>query len=426
MAGSKWWLVLLLIFSAVVITTQSAEAKRKAKEEAPVASKTGRFDPKEAGLSSAKNQELMSLALEQMNTDQFDAALATLTELEAQKKVNAYEQAKSKQFRAQIAADNDNYDQAIGYLEEVIASDALTNNEHFQSMLILSQLYAQNDDFEKSIEWFDRWTLDAETVSGNYWVLQAQNYYNMDSYERAVEYIDRAFATPDTPEAAWGQIKAGSLYELERYEDAATFAREQKLANVDNPDLRYQFMNLEVSARLEEEKYDLALGVLEDAKAQGWFDRPLQWTQLYQLYLEDEKYDQAAATITEGIAVGALPADGPTYMFLADAYAIQEKSAEAIDAYKKASELSPDNGNADQQRGNMLLDMERPEQAKAALKMALDKGNLKTEGNAWYLLCIAENDLDRVSAAIAACRKATGFPESERNAQNTLRLLGAR
>ena len=95
-------------------------------------------------------------------------------------------------------------------------------------------------------------------------------------------------------------------------------------------------------------------------------------------------------------------------------------------ATTKATELDPSNGQAEMQKGQTLLDMERPEQAKAALKSAIDKGGLKLEGNAWYLLCIAENDLDRVSAAIAACRKATEFPESKSNAQNTLRLMGVR
>ncbi|MCB1605453.1 MAG: tetratricopeptide repeat protein [Xanthomonadales bacterium] len=425
MAGSKWWLVLLMLLSVGLMASQPVEAKRKEKEE-PAASKTGRVDPKGAGLSSQKNQELMALVVEQIDNEEFDAALATLVELEAQKKVNDYERAKANQFRAQIASDRDDYDQAITYLESVVASDALTNAEHFQSMLILSQLNAQNDNFQKAIEWFDRWTLDAETIPGNYWAMQAQNYYNLDQYERAVEYIDKAFATGETPEVAWGQMKAGSLYELERYDDAAAFAREQKLAHVDNPDLRYQFLNLEVSAYLEKEDYDSARGVLEDAKANGWFDRKLQWTQLYQLYFEDEKPEMAAKVIEEGMAAGALDQSAENYVFLGEAYAVQEKGPEALAAFTKATELDPSNGQAEMQKGQTLLDMERPEQAKAALKSAIDKGGLKLEGNAWYLLCIAENDLDRVSAAIAACRKATEFPESKSNAQNTLRLMGVR
>lgn len=427
MAGSKWWLVLLLSLSVGVMSTQSVEAKRKDKDkEEATASKTGRVDPKEVGLSSEKNQELMRQAVDQMNAEQYDAALASLTELEAQKKVNAYERAKSKQFRAQIASDTDDYDLAISLLEEVIADDALSNVEHFQTMLVLSQLYAQNDNFEKAIEWFDRWTLDAETVPGNYWAMQAQNYYSLDQFERAVEYIDRAFATGEEPEVAWAQVKAGCLYELERYDDAAAFAREQKLAHADNPDLRYQFTNLEVTAYLEKEDYDSARAVLEEAKAKGWFDRTLQWTQLYQLYFEDDKPEMAAQVITEGMEAGALERNAQNYIYLGEAYAAQEKSDQALEAFTKAAELSSDNGQAEFQKGQVLLDMERSKEAQAALKKSIEIGGLKMEGNAWYLLCIAENDLDRVSAAIAACRKATEFPESKGNAQNTLRLMGAR
>ncbi len=421
MAGSKWWLLLLMLFSVAVVTMQPAQAK----DEENV-SKTGRVDPKEAGLSSEKNQELMVKAMNELNSGQFDLAIATLAELEAQKKVNAYEKAKINQFRAQIASDQDDYDRAISLLEGVIAADALSNAEHFQSMLILSQLYAQNDEYEKAIEWFDRWTLDAESVPGNYWAMQAQNYYNLDQYERAVEYIDRAFATGEPAQVSWGQMKAGSLYELERYDDAAAFAKEQKLANIDDPDLRYQFMNLEVSAYLEKDDYDGARQVLEEGKANGWFDRTLQWTQLYQLYFEDEKPELAAQVIEEGMAAGALEQSAENYIFLGEAYAVQEKPAEAVAAFDKAIALEPTAGQPEFQKGQALLDMERFEQAKAALTSSIEKGGLKAEGNAWYLLCIVENDLDRVSAAIAACRKATEFPESQSNAQNTLRLMGAR
>ena len=71
-----------------------------------------------------------------------------------------------------------------------------------------------------------------------------------------------------------------------------------------------------------------------------------------------------------------------------------------------------------------MLDQEKPQEARAAFSAAIQKGNLRQLGNAYYQLGIAELDSDNEAAAIAAFQKAQGYPESAKNATQALKSLG--
>ncbi len=419
MAGKNLWVLLLWLAAGLIcLGTVPAQSSTDG------ASKTGRVDPKEAVTSSRKTQEMLIAIFDLAAVKDYDATLAKIAELEAEKKVNSYERAKALQMRFQIAAERGQMREAVGYLEQVVALDILPNVEHFQAMLIISQVYSAEGEFETSIQWFDRWAADAHQVTGNQWALQAQNYYYIDDYEKAIEIMDKAFATGEDPQPAWSQLKANSLYELERYEDAAAFAREQKERFIDNPDLRGQFLGMEAGAYVEADDYPQALAVLEDARGKGWLDRDVQWRQLYQLYFEDEQYAKAGATLEEGMANGMLPKDARTYSDLGDALYLQEKLSEALAAFAQAAALSSDDGHADMQRGHILLDQEKDGEAEAAIQTALGKGKLRQEGNAWYLLCLAQFNQNKNSVAAESCNKALGYAESKQNSQQLLKMMG--
>jgi tetratricopeptide (TPR) repeat protein len=413
---------MLLVIGLLPMDAAQAQ-KKKTEDVAAAASKTGRVDPKEARTSSKKTSDLLVEAFELSYAEDYDGALAKIAELEVQPKINSYERAKALQMRSQIAADRDQMREAASYLEQAVELDILPNVEHFQAMMIISQIYAQEENYETSNYWFNRWEADANVVTGSHWAMLAQNYYYMDDFEKAVEIMDKAFATGEEPLPAWSQLKANSLYELERFEDAASFAREQKLRFVDDPKLRGQFLGMEAGAYVEADNYPQALAVLEDAKSKGWLDRDVQWRQLYQLYFESEQYAKAGAALEEAMGNGMLPKDARTYSDLGDALYLQDKATEAMNAFTQAAALS-DEGHADLQRGHILLDQEKDGEAEIAIRTALDKGKLRQEGNAWYLLCLAQYNQNKTSAAAESCRKGLTFDESRANSQQLLKMMG--
>ncbi|MCB1633667.1 MAG: tetratricopeptide repeat protein [Xanthomonadales bacterium] len=423
MLGTRSWVAALLL-AVLTLAPYGQVLAEKGGVEVPAASKTGRTDPEDARASSKKTQEYLVAAYEAAQAKDFETALAQVALLEGDKKVNNYERAKALQIRSQIAADRGDMRQAAQYLEQAVALDILPNVEHFQAMLIIAQIYAAEQEYQTSIQWFDRWERDANIVSGRHWATQAQNYYYLDDFEKTVEIINKAFATGDEPHETWAQLKANSLYELERYDEAAEFAREQKLRFVDNEKLRSQFLGMEAGAYVEADDYEQALEVLEDAKAQGWIANEVQWKQLYQLYFEDEQYAKASGVIEEGMAAGALPRTASLLSDLGDAYYLQDNLPKALESFGEAAAMSTDDGHADLQRGHILLDQEKDKEAEAAVRAALDKGNLKQEGTAWYLLCLSQYNQGKGGAAREACVKAQGFDESRANADQLLKMMG--
>jgi tetratricopeptide (TPR) repeat protein len=124
------------------------------------------------------------------------------------------------------------------------------------------------------------------------------------------------------------------------------------------------------------------------------------------------------------MANGMLPKDARTYSDLGDALYLQDKLTEALAAFAQAAALSSDDGHADMQRGHILLDQEKDGEAEAAIQTALGKGKLRQEGNAWYLLCLAQFNQNKNSAAAESCNKALGYAESKQNSQQLLKMMG--
>src|SRR5690606_33403080 len=94
----------------------------------------------------------------------------------------------------------------------------------------------------------------------------------------------------------------------------------------------------------------------------------------------------------------------------------------AIEAYGKASAQSSD-GNIDYQLGYLLFYSERGAEAKQALERAIKRGGLRQEGEAYILLGDIESYADNPQAALAAWRRAEGFPSTKTMAAQRIKAI---
>jgi tetratricopeptide (TPR) repeat protein len=127
--------------------------------------------------------------------------------------------------------------------------------------------------------------------------------------------------------------------------------------------------------------------------------------------------------LKEGMDKGIVQPGYDSYKLLGDSYAIAGDYKNAVNAYAKAS---PDakNGGVDFLRGQLLEDLGRHKEAKAALKQAVAKGGFKRMGAAYLSLGNAELALKERSAAIAAYKHAEQDPETRADARRNLKKLG--
>ncbi len=408
----------LLLGGALAVCMAPVDAARdRKKEEKATVSKTGREDPKPQ--SSQKFVKAYGKVADFYEADQYDEALDGLAKLETPKS-SGYERGKIAQLRGFIYYNQDLLPEAIEQFKAAIASNALSNEEHFQLKLTLAELYHMNDQLNESAAAFDDWTRDAEKITGRNWALQAKNYFDQDDFEQTLVYIDKAFATGDKPERAWQQMKANALLSLERTDEAIAFGRDVLAAAPDDA----EFVNFLTALLLDADKPQDALTILEGLRQQGKLAKENLYINLYVAYRDLERAKEGAAAMLEGIDKGIVGKTKDRYLQIGEAYYDSEDLPAALDAFRKSAELSKDDGTADLYVGQVLLDQEKPQEARAAFSAAIQKGNLRQLGNAYYQLGIAELDSDNEAAAIAAFQKAQGYPESAKNATQALKSLG--
>jgi predicted Zn-dependent protease len=408
----------LLLGGALALSVAPVDAARdKKKEEKSAVSKSGRAD--KPTQSSQKFVKAFAKIADQYEADQYDAALDGLAKLESPK-TSPYERGKIAQLRGFIAYNQDDVETAITQFKVALATDALPNEEHFQLKLTLAELYHMNDQLAESVATFDDWLKDAETITGRNWALQAKNYFDQDDFENTLVFIDKAFATGDKPERAWQQMKANSLLSLERTDEAIAFGRPVLATAPDDP----EFVNFLSALLLDAGKPADAVAMLEALRAQGKLGKENLYINLYAAYRELERPKDAAAAMSEGISKGVVKETKDRFLQIGEAYYDSEELPTALDAFRKAAVLSPEDGTADLYVGQVLLDQEKPQEARGAFAAAIQKGNLRQLGNAYYQLGIAELDSNNEAAAIAAFQKAQGYPESAKNAAQALKSLG--
>lgn len=360
----------------------------------------------------------ISKAYEQLNEGDVAKAGEALRELEGNSRLTNYERALVYQGLAQVAYESDDVDGAISYWQKAVDSDALPNNDHFSLLYQVAQLQLSEERYDQALATLDRWFSESGASTAEAHALRGNALYRLERYPEAIQALDQAIAANPNPDPTLYELKMAAYYDQEDYAGAAR-TLEQLIARQPQ-EVKHQ-INL-AQMYIEMEQNERALQILQKARTEGLLTQPEHWRQLYQLLSYADKPADAAAAINEGMQKGVLKGDQETYRALGDNYYLAEQIDQAIEAYGKAAELSSD-GNADQQRGHLLVERERFREAQEALTAAFQKGGLRDEGTAYLLLGEAEQELGNIAAAKQAFEKATGYENSRTNAQLWLKNL---
>jgi len=330
-----------------------------------------------------------------------------------------YEKAVVSQALAQVEWARENYDSALKYFEATVEIDALPDLAHFSLMYQIAQLYYMKERYDDALDKLALWMckIPPERITAEAYYMKASIYAQKQDWSNVVEAADTAISLSDDPKEGWYQLKLASHFELEQFPKAA-----QTLVDIIQrwPDRKDYWVQLsQIYFKLNQ--FDEALSLMALAYRRDMLDKQMDITYLSNLYSNNDVPFKAAEVLQKGIEDGLVESSTKYWTITADAWYAAEEMEKALYAYEQAGKKS-DDGEIDLRRAYILVDMERWDQAVAAVNAALEKGGFseRKTGDAYVIQGMSEFNLGNYERARTAWNQASNYPRAKKPAQQWL------
>jgi len=286
----------------------------------------------------------------------------------------------------------------------------------------LAQLAMANSDYEKVIAFLDKWdVINTKPKTDAYYLLRAQTYYQLKDYEQGLSYITKAINLSDSegkvPKENWLILQRAMYYSLNQT-DKVVSVLERMVKLYNKPEYWVQLAGMYGETGQEKQQ----LSVLEAAYQQGFLTSKSDLRQLAQVYLYNQLAYKAASVMSKAIEQGIAEPTAKNYAFVAEAMVQAKEDAKSISYFTKAAERS-EHGKYDQRLAEVYVNTEQYDEAADAARMALDKGGLDFESNAFVALGMAQYNLQNFDASILAFEQAEKHKKSQRLAQQWIKYV---
>ena len=406
---SKTLHTLICALALTFTATAAYAAKEKAEAEYPNAT---RSEPKND--LKAPDQKKLSKAQDLIGEDNAEAQ-KLLQEIIDKSKSN-YAVSYAHQLLSSVYSELEQDDKSISETQAALDSNGMPNDAHFGTMYRLAQLQVQAEKYEDGLATLDKWAVEGGKTTADSDALRGNAYYRLDKFQQAIDAMNKAITASDKGNESWNQILMASYFELDQFPQAAEVAKAALAKDPGDIKLVKQLATVYIQG----DNYPAALDILSKAKNDGLITTSDDYVQLAKLYANAEKPKDAAAVLKDGLDKGIVTGDLETYRLLGDTSAQAEDDAGALAAYAKASPLAKD-GYVDYQRGYLLYYTEKPREAKEAMDLAIQKGGIKQEGEAYLIRGDASSEMNQDSAAMADWQKAAGYPSTKTMAEQRIK-----
>jgi len=347
-----------------------------------------------------------------------EEALRLLSELKLGR-MNAHEKALVHQLKAFLAYSAGQPDLAIAEFRKAIAQEILPIKDETRMRFNIAQLSASQHKWPETIaalnDWFE-WESDPDPLG---FYLRAIAHFQMDEFDEAIADAETAIDRSPEPREGWLQLLAALYVQKEDYDSAAPVLEELVLRFPKR--LYWVQLSLIYGAR---EQYQRSLAVQQVAYAQNLLTQDKELRRLARSYLHANLPYPAAKLLDAHIADGGIDRDAKAYELLANSWIAAREYDRSLEPLLQAAKLA-DDGNLYVRLGQVHLQREEWSHAAEMLTQALDKGGLKSEGNALLLLGISHYNDDRVGKARRYFAQARGHDETRPQAERWLQHLEA-
>ena len=351
------------------------------------------------------------------------AGLDALDSIQARSSsMNSYEIAMMHNFYGFIYYNENDLVKAIASFEKVIAEDGIPETLRLSTTFSLAQLAMANSDYKKVIAFLDKWdAINTKPKTDAYYLLRAQTYYQLKDYEQGLSYITQAINLSDSegkvPKENWLVLQRAMYYSLNQT-DKVVSVLERMVKLYNKPEYWVQLAGMYGETGQEKQQ----LSVLEAAYQQGFLTSKSDLRQLAQVYLYNQLAYKAASVMSKAIESGVAEKSAKNYAFIAEAMVQAKEDNKSVSYFAKAAELS-EHGKYDQRMAEVLVNLEQFEDAADAARLALDKGSLDFESNAYVALGMAQYSMQNFDASILAFEQAEKHKKSQRLAEQWIKYV---
>ena len=144
--------------------------------------------------------------------------------------------------------------------------------------------------------------------------------------------------------------------------------------------------------------------------------------QLAQVYLMNALPFKAAEALDNGIKAGVVEDSAKNLTFIAEAFVQAREDKKSLPFFLAATE-KVEHGNLDQRLAEIYLNLEKYDEAADHARLALNKGDLTFESNAYVALGMAQFNLQNFDASILAFEQAEKHKKSANLAKQWIKYV---
>jgi len=312
---------------------------------------------------------------------------------------------------------------AIDYFKKVIAQapDIPVAQEAgftYQTAQLLSSL----EKYDEATKMFDKWeSLCPSSVSDSYFYSRGQILYMMGKKDEALKLvqksIDLAKQKGEIGAESWHRLKLAIFIDKEDFKSAEQVA----VTLVEN------YTNLRTISQLAslygmngKEKQQLA--ILDALYVADAFDKETQYKNLAYLYLGADAPYLASKVMKKGVESKLVQRDAKNLEIWAVSLTQSQEIKDALPIMEEAAQKM-DNGKIYATLSAIYLDAEKFEDSITAAKKALQKGNLRSQGEVNMYMGSAYLSLKKYDDSVKALQEASKDEKYKSHAQNLIRYV---
>jgi tetratricopeptide (TPR) repeat protein len=311
----------------------------------------------------------------------------------------------------------DNNEEKVKELEQALASDTMPADKKLNTLYELGQAYFALKRFSEAADTFAKWAKQVEQVEPGQDFVVAIAYAQAHRFAEAVPYAKKAVEGSEQPDEAWLKLLASLHYELKQ--DAEVAPVQERLAQAFPT--RDNFLQLAATYQALKQ-HDKAVASLEKASTQGLLTEDKDFVTLARLYLQAGAPLKGASLLEKKIKEGKISKTSENLELLATCWLMGKDVTHAEAAFKQAGdgigsgELYVELGRLEIERGEWV-------KARDALASAVQKGGLKSPGEARLLLGVAHYNTKRKDAALASLGEAKKYADTAKCADEWIKLV---